>query len=144
VIEREDLGSWLEGPPVQEGYVRGARLGLPAEGPGSVAPVGRRFLSLCIDWVLVSVASYLLLDYEPLATLILFAAENLLFMTLFGATIGQLAMRIAVRPVRGRMPMLVRVLIRTVLLMLVVPSMFWNKDGQPVQDVAARTAVVRL
>jgi uncharacterized RDD family membrane protein YckC len=144
VIEREDLGSWLEGPPVEEGYVKGARLGLPAEGHGSVAPVGRRFLSLCIDWALIAVLSHVLLHDDPSGTLILFAAENLLLITLFGVTVGQFIMRIGVRSVRGRMPMVLRALIRSVLLVLVVPSMFWNKDGQPLQDVAAGTAVVRL
>jgi hypothetical protein len=30
---------------------RGARLGLPADGPGSVAGIGRRVLAISLDWL---------------------------------------------------------------------------------------------
>jgi hypothetical protein len=144
VIEREDLGTWIEGTPTEEGYVRGARWGLPADGPRSVAGSGRRLISLFVDWGLVSLLSYLFFDFSNGMTLVLFACVNLLLITLFGSTPGQFALRVQVTPVRGRIPMVLRAVIRTALLMLVVPGMIWNKDGQPLQDVAAGTAVVRL
>lgn len=143
MIERKDLGAWLEGPPVDDDYVPGSRLGLPADGPGSVAPFGRRVLSLLIDWGLCLLVSQLTAKGAPMATLALFAAENILLISLFGVTVGQLAMRVRVTPVAGRMPILVRILVRTVLLLLVIPAIIWNRDRQPLQDVAAATAVVR-
>lgn len=67
VDNRQAIGSWLSGPRaaaedmgVDFGY-RGERLGLPEEGPGSVAPLGRRFGAIFVDWVLCLVISYGLL-----------------------------------------------------------------------------------
>lgn len=39
------------------GY-RGKRLGLPEQGPGSVAPLGRRFGAIFIDWALCLLIAY--------------------------------------------------------------------------------------
>lgn len=143
MIERKDLGAWLEGPPVDAEYVPGSRLGLPADGSGSVAPFGRRVLSLLIDWGLCLLVSQFTAKGAPMATLALFAAENILLISLFGLTVGQLVMRVRVTPVAGRMPILVRSLLRTALLLLVIPGIIWNRDRQPLHDVAAATAVVR-
>src|SRR5690242_11684368 len=60
-VDRRVLGSWLEGPRAaaeQQGVVfppRGERLGLPAEGPGSIARSGRRLVALCVDWAVSAV-----------------------------------------------------------------------------------------
>ncbi|MGY5764598.1 RDD family protein [Brachybacterium sp. DNPG3] len=143
MIDRKDLGSWMEGAPGDPEYVRGAALGLPADGPGSVAGFGRRLLGLVIDWSLAVAASMLLFSYDSVATLSIFAALNLLFQTLFGATPGQFVLGLRVLPVRGRSPMIVRSLIRTALMLLVIPAVVWNRDRQPLHDVAAGTAVVR-
>lgn len=143
MIERKDLGTWIDGPPRDDDYVRGAELGLPASGPGSVASAGRRFLSLCIDYGIAAVGSWAFLDYDPLGIMLLFILLNLAFQTLFGATPGQFAARVRTLPVRGAMPMLVRALIRTALLVLVIPAIYWNKDLQGGHDIAAGTAVVR-
>lgn len=143
MIERKDLGSWLEGPPVAEDYVPGTDLGLPPAGPGSAAPFGRRVLTLALDWALCMGVSYLAFSYSALAISLLFVGMNLLMLSLFGATAGQFALGLRVLPVRGRMPMPVRALIRTALMHLLIPAMVWNKDRQPLHDVAAGTAVVR-
>jgi uncharacterized RDD family membrane protein YckC len=144
VIERKDLGSWMEGAPSEPGYVKGASLGLPAEGPGSVAPFWRRPVSLALDWALCLAISALVFEGDALANLVLFVAVNVLFLTLFGVTPGQYAMRLRVRPVRGRMPMVLRAVIRTGLMLLLLPAAVWNRDAQPLHDVAAGTAVVTV
>ncbi len=144
VIERKDLGAWLEGAPHETGYVKGSSLGLPAEGPGSVAPFWRRPLSVVIDWGLCMLASALVFDGDALANLVLFVAMNVLFLTLFGATVGQFVLKLRVRPVRGRSPMLLRSLIRTGMILLLLPTVVWNKDAQPLHDVAAGTAVITV
>src|SRR5687768_6131758 len=52
VADRGDLSSWLGGGPAPDpGSRRGGRLGLLEDGPGSLAPLGRRFVALVIDWV---------------------------------------------------------------------------------------------
>ncbi len=143
MIDREDLGSWIEGAPTDPDYVKGSGLGLPASGPGSVASIGLRFVSYAIDWSLCLVASLLLHDSSPALVWPLFTAMNVVLLTLFGATAGQFVLRLRVVPVARRWPMVLRALVRTVLLLLLLPTLVWNRDGQPLQDVAAGTAVVR-
>lgn len=142
VIERKDLGSWMDGAPADEGYVKGSSLGLPPEGNGSVAPFWRRPLSLVIDWGLCMLISALVFAGDPLANLLLFVAVNLLFLSLFGATPGQFVLRLRVLPVAGRSPMILRALVRTALMLLLLPAVVWNRDSQPLHDVVAGTAVV--
>lgn len=143
MIEREDLGSWIEGAPTPEGYVKGSGLGLPPEGQGSVAPFWRRPVSLCVDWGLCLGISTVFLGGDPLATLTLFVVVNVLFLSLFGATPGQFATLVRVLPVHGRSPMVLRAAVRTLLMLLLLPAMVWTRDGQPLHDLAAGTAVVR-
>lgn len=143
MIDRKDLGSWLDGPPTDAGYVKGSGLGLPADGSGSVAGFWKRLGSMVIDWGLAVLVSFLFFDYDATANLLLFAATNLLFISLFGATPGQLLMRVRVVPVRGGTPMPVRALARTALMLLIIPAVVWNRDSQPLHDVVAGTAVVR-
>ena len=64
---RQAIGSWLSGPRaaaeedgVDFGY-RGERLGLPEEGPGSIARPGRRLGALAVDWGLCLLIAYGLL-----------------------------------------------------------------------------------
>ena len=144
VIERKDLGSWLDGAPVEEGYVKGSSLGLPANGPGSVAPFWRRPLALMVDWGLCMLISALVFSGDALANLLLFIAVNLMFLTFFGMTPGQFLLRMRVRPVTGRSPMPLRALVRTVLMLLLLPAVVWNRDTQPLHDVVAGTAVITV
>jgi uncharacterized RDD family membrane protein YckC len=142
VIERKDLGAWLDGAPQEEGYVKGSSLGLPADGPGSVAPFWRRPVSLLLDWGLCMLVSAFVFSGDALANLVLFVAVNVLFLSLFGATPGQFALRVRVLPVSGRSPMVLRAVVRTALMLLLLPAVVWNRDAQPLHDVAAGTAVV--
>ncbi len=143
MIERKDIGSWMDGPEGDPDYVRGSALGLPAQGSGSVAPVPRRFLSLLADWFLASLVSMLFFHFDSVATLLIFALVNVVFHTLFGATPGQFMLGLRLTPVRGRLPMIARSTLRTALLLLLIPAVVWNRDAQPLHDVAAGTAVVR-
>ena len=144
VIDRKDLGSWMDGAPTEEGYVKGSSLGLPVQGTGSVAPFWRRPLSLVVDWGLCLLVSALVFSGDPLANLILFVVVNVLFLSLFGATPGQFALRLRVMPVSGRSPMILRAAVRTALMLLLLPAVVWNRDSQPLHDVAAGTAVVTV
>ena len=144
MIDRKDLGSWMDGATNAEGYVKGSSLGLPADGPGAVAPFWRRPLSLLLDWGLCMLVSALVFSGDPLANLVLFVAVNLLFLSLFGATPGQFVLRVRVLPVSGRSPMILRAAVRTVLMLLLLPAVVWNRDAQPLHDVVAGTAVVTL
>src|SRR5690625_5485387 len=54
----------MEGAPGDPGYVRGSALGLHADGPGAVAPIWRRLLTLIVDWALSVGIAMLLFNYH--------------------------------------------------------------------------------
>jgi len=163
MVDREDVGSWLEGPPVGDGGApSGSRLGLPATGSGSLAPLGRRLIALLIDWfACLAIANvFLPADAQQLGTLAVFAVENVLLVGTVGGTLGHRLLGIRVRRVRppalvGRPdappadpgpdapPNLLLALVRTVLLCLVIPAVVWDADGRGLHDRSAGTAIVR-
>lgn len=144
VASRDDIGSWLDGTPQGEGG-RGGRLGLPGSGPGSMAPLGRRLGGLLVDWLVASLISLALFDYHPMATLAVFAVENILLVSSLGFTIGQRVFGIVIRPEVAHVRTIgfLRGAIRGVLLCLVIPAVIWDADGRGMHDKAARTVIVR-
>lgn len=107
------MGSWLSGPRaaaeqmgVEFGY-RGERLGLPEDGPGSIASIGRRVAAVFIDWVLCVVIAYGLIAHRNVHTannwaLVVFGAVSLIGLALVGSTPGKLITRLRVIGVDGR------------------------------------------
>ncbi|MBV7412092.1 RDD family protein [Dermabacteraceae bacterium TAE3-ERU27] len=136
MVAREDLGSWLEGPAHDSDYVPGSSFGHTPAGPG------RRFLTLWIDWIFCSVIAFLFFNYESVAIMTSFVALNIAMLTFFGATPGQFLLRVRVIPVSGRMPMLVRALLRTLLVLLVIPSVVFDRDRRNGQDLISGTATI--
>ncbi len=143
MITRKDLGSWLDGPETSPSHVPGSTWDLPAQGTDSVAGYGRRFLGLLVDWGIAAGIGYFAFAYDPLANLAIFCIQMIAFQTLFGASPGQFALGLRVRPVTGRLPMLVRMFIRTAILLTVISGLLLSQDKQPLHDLAAGTAVVR-
>lgn len=146
------MGSWLEGPPTDPAARSG--LGLPADGTGSLARMPRRIMALVVDWFVSLAVSGLLfpedgaargvLAGDRLATLAVFAASTAVLVALLGHTIGhRLAGLRVVRLRDGRTPGPWAALVRTGLLLLVIPAVVWDRDGRGLHDVAAGTAIVR-
>ncbi|MBS2963591.1 RDD family protein [Actinocrinis puniceicyclus] len=148
---RAAVGGWLEGPRAgsaqdAEGY-RGRRLGLPESGPGSLAPQGRRLGALVVDW---AVAEMLALAFGWHAssaqgqwgTIALFGAEHLVLLSLWGTTLGKRLFGLRVGKLGGPLTPL-HVILRTVLLLLVVPAVVWDRDGRGLHDRLAGTVEVR-
>ncbi|MGW2280586.1 RDD family protein [Streptomyces sp. NPDC001770] len=152
---RQAIGSWLSGPQaaaedmgVDFGY-RGKRLGLPEEGPGSVAPLGRRFGAIFIDWALCMVIAYGLIargDQQAAGNwaLLVFLVMSLLTVGTLGFTPGKRLLRLRVVSQDGGRFGLVRVLVRSVLLLLVIPALIWDRDGRGLHDRLSRSVQVRL
>ena len=160
---RDSVGSWLEGGPGGDG-AHGGRLGLPEEGSGSLARLGRRLAALAVDWVACLAVSAVLVPVRDdglflfrgheLATLAVFAVENLVLVATLGHTLGhrllglrvrrlgQTSLRAAPAPVDGP-PGIVPAAIRTVLVCLVIPAVVWDGDGRGLHDRAAGTVLVR-
>lgn len=121
----------------------GERLGLPAEGPRSIGRFGRRILALVIDWGLAVLVSLAFFDYDPLANLVIFAAAQILFLTLLNGSIGHLAVGLRVVPLEGGWIGWWRPIVRTLLLCLVIPAVIWDRDQRGLHDKAAGTILVR-
>lgn len=161
MVERRDIGSWLGGSPESP-----TAAGLPSVGSGAVAPFARRFVALCVDWLaclLVSSAFFPsagttsdvpVVGGDPLVTLAIFAAENVVLVGTIGCTLGHRLLGLRVRrlglgvdgralPDDGRAPGLARAAARTALLCLVVPAAIQDGLGRGLHDRAAGTAIVR-
>jgi uncharacterized RDD family membrane protein YckC len=155
VDNRDAIGSWLSGPRaaaeqmgVEFGY-RGERLGLPEHGPGSVASVGRRVAALFVDWILCVVIAYgLIADRDVhLANnwaLAVFGAVSLIGLALVGSTPGKMLLRLRVVGVDGTRLSPLGALIRTVLLLLVIPAVVWDRDTRGLHDKAAKAVQIRV
>lgn len=155
VDNREVIGSWLSGPRAAAekmgadfGY-RGERLGLPKDGPGSIASVGRRIAALFIDWVLSVLIAYGLIAHRDLQqsnnwALVVFAVASVIGLGLVGSTPGKLIMRTRVVHVDGSRLSLLGAVLRTLLLVLVVPAVVWDRDTRGLHDKAVKTVQVRI
>lgn len=155
---RRAVGSWLEGPgaavqdPDPAGYP-GKRLGLPAVGRGSVAGFGRRFGALLIDWIVcVLIASALTRHaafdgrdpVNPGWPVLVLAVEYIVLLGTVGTTLGMRLLGIGVRRLDGgRLPWL-WVVVRTALLILVIPAVVYDRDQRGLHDKAAGAIAVRL
>lgn len=136
-------------------FYPGRLFGLPEAGAGSVAGWSRRLGALFIDWLLCSVIAIAFLYHpsgphgaavltEPrLWTPVIFAVEDILLTGLTGITIGKRLVGLRVVRLDGRPVGIVRAVIRTVLLMLVVPAMMMDRDLRGLHDKAAGTVVVQ-
>ncbi|AKU17193.1 RDD family protein [Luteipulveratus mongoliensis] len=150
MVDRKDLGSWLEGADSSQTSYAGARLGLPEDGPGSLAGLSRRVPALLIDWVLSSLIAAAFLGYRlggtgptSFAPLLVFAVENLLLVGTVGYTIGHRVMGVQVTRLDGGVAGPVAGAIRTVLLCLVIPAVVWDRDQRGLHDRAAGTVITR-
>ncbi|MEU0740301.1 RDD family protein [Streptomyces sp. NPDC006134] len=153
--KRQAIGSWLSGPRAAMedagadfGY-RGRELGLPEEGPGSIARPGRRIGALAVDWALCLLIAYGLItdgygqETSNWALLIFFVLSVLTVGTL-GFTPGKRLLGLRVVELgTGRINPL-RALLRSVLLCLAVPALIWDRDGRGLHDRLARTVEVRI
>ncbi|MFJ9003618.1 RDD family protein [Streptomyces canus] len=154
--KRDAIGSWLSGPRaaaedagVDFGY-RGQQLGLPEEGPGSIARPGRRLGALAVDWAMsVLIASQLITkSYGGPATsnwaLLVFFVMGVLTVGTIGFTPGKRLFGLRVIALDTGRVNPVRALLRTVLLCLALPALIWDRDGRGLHDRLAKTVEVRI
>lgn len=142
---RRWAGSWLIGQSALQGGQKfpGEHLGLPADGPRSVAGMGRRIAALVIDWLLCTAIS-LAVFRSQLWTLPIFAVETYLLTALTGVTIGKRLAGIRVARLDGRPVGFGWALLRTLLLLTVVPPLVTDRDLRGLHDRAANTIVLRI
>ena len=145
VSERRWAGSWLSGTRgggEDNGYP-GQHFGLPEEGPRSVAGVGRRIGALCIDWLLCMIIAVAVF-HSQYWTIVVFAAEVYVLTALTGFTVGKRIVGLRVVRLDGRPVGLWWALLRTLLLLAVVPPLVFDGDLRGLHDKAADTLVIRI
>lgn len=121
----------------------GERLGLPESGPRSVARPGRRIAALAIDFALAAMLSAVFFQYNGVASTLIFAATQVVFITLLAGGIGHLLVGVRVVPVSGGWIGWWRPLVRTLLLCAVIPPLIWDTDQRGLHDKLAGTVLVR-
>ena len=135
-----------EVPPSQD-RVRGAALGLPADGPGSLAGFGQRLGAFAIDAVASGLVAGLVTAPELPGnwSLLSFVLITVVFLVAAGQTPGMrlLGLRLA-HPQPGRRLALWRAVVRTALLALLVPALVVDADGRGLHDRLTDTAVIRM
>ena len=128
----------------------GEKLGLPAQGRGSVASWRARVAALILDWAASMAISVGLFgtavvtgsDWRAWMTLAVFLVESTLLVTVASGSFGQLICRIAVVRLDSRPVGLPRALLRQLLICLALPPLIIGPDRRGLQDLAANTVVV--
>jgi uncharacterized RDD family membrane protein YckC len=131
----------------QQPYYPGQQFGLPEDGPRSAAGFGRRLLALIVDWLaceVIALAIFRTQSQVQLWTLVFFAAEIWVLTGLSGFSLGKRLLGVRVARLDGQPVGLVASLVRTVLLLLIVPALVLDKDLRGVHDKAAGTIVIRV
>ncbi|MHA7180472.1 RDD family protein [Arthrobacter sp. MDB2-24] len=145
MVNRKNIGSWMEGPPPSgDQQWPGQRLGRPESGPGSIARFPPRAGALLIDWVLCSLISAAFFDYDGFATLYIFLVEQILFVGFFGYSIGHRLLRMQVQTLDGRPAGYLTAIVRSVLVCLVIPAFIIDADQRGLHDRARNTGLFRI
>lgn len=147
------MGRWAEWWSSASGGVasddaphRGARLGLPQDGPGAAAGLGRRAAALVLDIVLAALVAGLFTAPELPRnwSLLAWFVLTVIPVAAFGASTGMTMLGMKVLRVDGAQFVGVpRALLRTALVFLVVPAVIWDADGRGLHDRATGTVAVR-
>ncbi len=163
---RRAAGSWLSGPRLDDVATKdneypGQDLGLPADGPGSLAGGWRRVMGLLVDWLAAYALAFAFVAGEPtfeaklnavaFPQLAIWFVVGVGTVTLFGFTPGQFAVGLRVIRVdlgadNGQMRAavgIVRALVRQLLIVVIVPALINDNNGRALHDRVTQTAVVR-
>lgn len=133
----------------------GERLGLPATGPRSIARPGRRIGALAIDYFASTLIALGFLGYDPLALpaeagwrqfapMMVFAVLQILFIPTAGGSPGHRILGMRVVRFGGGWVGLWRPIVRTLLLVVVIPAVIWDVDQRGLHDKIAGTVLIRF
>lgn len=124
----------------------GKRLGLPASGSRSIGRFGRRLAALAIDWGIAYLLSFVIFrgtDVDGFGTLGIFGILQVVFLLVLNGSVGHLILGLRVVPVIPGYLGWWRPFVRTILLMLFIPAVIYDKDQRGLHDKAAGTILVR-
>ncbi|MGL3150617.1 RDD family protein [Microbacterium sp. A82] len=122
----------------------GERLGLPKTGSGSIGRVGRRLAALAIDWAAAVIISVAFFDYDSIATLLIFAVVQIAFIPTIGGSPGHRIVGLRLVMLNGSWVGLWRPIVRTLLLVIIIPAVIWDPDQRGLHDKAVGTVLIRV
>lgn len=98
--------------------------------------------ALCVDWGLSLIVSAAFFQYDGFASLGIFAATQIVFLSFVSGSVGHVIFRMRVVPLGGVWIGVWRPTVRTLLLCLVIPALIWDRDQRGLHDKAAGTILV--
>lgn len=150
VVTPFDRRQIASGGVTQQGIRR--RPDLPAEGPGSKAPIGLRLGAFVIDSIVAILVARIdaaagvsyTSDLNNLLILAAFALMELVLVATAGQTIGMRMTGLRVVRVRTGLPIGWRLAaIRTILLLAFIPAILLDADNRGLHDRAADAVMIR-
>lgn len=120
----------------------GERLGLPESGPRSIARLPRRIGALAVDYAPAAFLSATFFEYDPLIILAIFAVLQILFIPTIGGSIGHRVFGLRLLRIDGAWTGVWRPIIRTALLVVVIPAVIFDPDQRGLHDKASGLLLV--
>ncbi len=108
-----------------------------------MAGIGRRLGALLIDWLICEIIA-LAAFRTQYPTIAVFFVEVWLLTSLTGFTLGKRLLGIRVVRVDGRPVGFIWALVRTLLLLCVIPPLVYDGDMRGLHDKASNTIVIRV
>jgi len=125
-----------------ENHWPGKKFGLPQEGPRSTPTYLRRVGALALDWGIAVAVSVFFFNYNALATLAIFVVLSAVSSLLLAGTLGHLAFRIRIAPIKGGALGVIAPLVRPLLIALVLPALLSDDDMRGAHDRLVGTILV--
>ncbi|MDR6141677.1 putative RDD family membrane protein YckC [Microbacterium foliorum] len=132
----------------------GERLGMPQTGTGSIARPGRRIGALLIDYVAATIIATGFLGYDQFALpaeagltmfapMGVFALLQILFIPTAGGSPGHRILGMRVVRLGGGWVGVWRPIVRTLLIVIVIPAVIWDADQRGVHDKVTGLVLIR-
>lgn len=132
----------------------GERLGLPESGTGSIARASRRIGALAIDYTAATIIATGFLGFDQFALpteagltqfapMLVFAVLQILFIPTAGGSPGHRILGMRIVRLDGGWVGLWRPIVRTLLLVVVIPAVIWDADQRGLHDKVIGTVLVR-
>jgi uncharacterized RDD family membrane protein YckC len=132
----------------------GERLGLPKDGPGSVASRGVRLVALLLDFAFAALLTSFstpmdITDPEVMRTfnywaIVMWFVVSVFGVSVFGFTPGMASLRIRVARIDGAMRVgPLRAIPRAIMIAVIIPAAIVDADGRGLHDRAVGTIVLR-
>lgn len=132
----------------------GERLGLPRTGSGSIGRLGRRVAALFIDYAAATVIATAYLGFQQwalpkesglsqFAPMLVFAALQIIFIPTIGGSPGHRIVGLRLILMNGGWVGVWRPVVRTLLLILVIPAVIFDADQRGLHDKAVGTVLIR-